>query len=331
MQRLITVTVLVFAACGTDPVALDDYPAAVRTAFCGYLAKCGDVESVDTCRKTNIGLDIFLGASELAGINMNKIRFDGASAQTCFDALASRSCDLTSQSNRVAPDACLNIARGTLHDAAACTLDDECISLVCNVPSCNMACCMGTCAGDVAPVRAKLGQSCATANCDDRSFCDQVSLTCVALKKTGDPCQGGFECDFGLDCLQQGTCGPLPKLGEPCAGVCRDEGTTCSPATRTCVKVALVGQACNSSADCSLIYVCDATKHCSAGLALGAACTPSQQCADDLAFCDAPVGQAMGVCALPKPEGGTCAFNSDCQSHTCDPVSLKCVPDAVCI
>lgn len=333
MQKLITVmvTVLVLAACGTDSISIDSYPAAVRDAFCGYLAKCGDVESVATCRTTNIGLDIHLSASETAAINMSKIQFSGDSAKTCLDALASRDCDVTSQSNRVAPDACLSIARGTLHAGATCALDDECTSLICSVPSCNMACCTGTCSGDVAPVNAKLGQSCSTMNCDGLSFCDPATTTCAALKKSGAACQDGSECDFGLDCLTPGTCAPLPKLGEACMGVCRDEGTTCSPTTATCVKVALAGAACTSTADCSRLYLCDATNHCSAGLALGAACTADQACADDLAFCDIPAGQATGVCAVPKPDGGACQADTDCQSHTCDPAALKCVPDPVCI
>lgn len=330
MQKLIAVAVLVFAACGTDSVALDNYPSGLRDALCSFGARCGDFDSAATCHTTNIGLDLFVSASEQAAIDSGKAKFDGANAQSCLDAVAARSCDLTSQSARATPNACVNIFHGTLHDAAACAVDIECISQFCNRPSCNMACCPGTCVGDVAPVRAKVGQSCAALPCDDQSFCDMTS-TCVALKKTGQLCTAFGECDFGLECVDPGMCAALPKLGEPCTNFCRDEGTTCSSTSQTCVKVAVGGQACNTIDDCSLFYFCDsATKKCTAGLALGAACTTMDLCADDLAFCDVAVGASMGVCSKPKALGGSCGGNAECQSHACDLTSGTCVAEPVC-
>jgi hypothetical protein len=340
MRTLMVVIVTLSAACGSGAVSRDDYPAALRDARCHYLVSCGAVDNLDTCRKANIGglggLDPDLvvqrlSASVQAAIGKGKIAYDGGSAQACLDALAGRSCDVTSQDNRVVPDACQDILTGTQHDGAACADNLECISRQCNVPLCNMACCTGTCAGDVAPARAKLGESCEHARCEDTLFCDQAVVMCVALKPVDAFCASASECAFGLDCLPTAACGALPGPGDACTGACRDEGTTCGAASRTCVKAALGGAACAATADCAPIYLCDATKHCSAGPALGAACTLNQPCGGDGAFCDIPDGQAMGTCVLPKADGSPCQLDSNCQSQRCDPMALMCVPEPVCI
>jgi hypothetical protein len=333
MRHLVIVTAVLLAACGADSVSLDSYPDAVRDAACRHLVKCGIVESLDTCRKVNIGINIHVSASDQAAIDMGKTRYDGENAQRCLDALASRSCDVTSESNRAIPDACREIATGTQHDGAACAQDTECISLSCNVPACDLACCTGTCAGDTAPARAaKLGESCEAASCDTRSFCDDATTTCVALKPADAFCVSPDECAFGLDCGPIGTCVALPAPGATCTGACRDEGTTCSAASRTCVKVALAGEACTASADCSPLYRCDAaTKLCSAGPAVGAPCTLAQRCGDDRAFCDVAQGQVMGTCALPKADGAACQRNASCESVFCDQATSTCKPEPVCI
>jgi hypothetical protein len=330
-MRNLALTLVLLAACGGDSITFDSYPDELRDSFCHYLAKCGDVESVDTCRKINIGLNIHLTASQQAAVDMGKVKFNGGSASSCLDALGNRSCDLTSKGSRDAPDACRNITSGTLHADATCAFDAECISQFCNVPRCDTACCMGTCVGDTAPVLAKRGQSCELAPCESGSFCDDATLECTALKAAGANCANAEECDYGLDCSQGGMCTPLPGLGDPCTVICRDVGTTCSPMSHTCVKVALAGEACTNSLDCALVYRCDATKHCVRGPALGEACNVSQLCGDNGAFCDTQLGANTGVCAMPKADGATCNRDAGCESRFCDPNTLKCAAEAVCI
>lgn len=340
MRTLMAVFVTLFAACGSGSVALDDYLDEIRDARCRYLVKCGEIEDLETCRKVNVGglggpvaLPV-LDASIRAAVDSGAIEYDGESVRACLEAFATRSCDGTSRSNRAVPDACLAAFTGTLHDGAACALDAECISLRCEIDrsACDVACCTGTCAGDVAPARAKLGESCQATRCEDALFCDEGTAMCVALKRQGGFCAVDAECDFGLYCSAAGECtAGLPALGEPCTGACRDDGTTCSPASRVCVAVALAGQACSMSADCSPIYYCDATKRCSAGPGLGEPCTVAQRCGDDRAFCDAPVGEAMGTCALPKADGSPCQLDAHCESQHCDPMVLTCGPEPVCI
>jgi len=329
MRTLIATAVLAIAACsGSTSLAIDGYEDAVRDAVCRNLAKCGGVESVEVCRTVNLGVVVHLAPGEQIAIEMGKVGFHGDQAQACLDALADRSCDVTSRSNRVLPPAC-GFVTGTQHAGAACALDDECISLFCGIPSCGEACCPGTCIGDAAPVPVHAGDSCETAACDDDSFCDLDTALCIALAPTNATCFSPAECDFGLDCLPDGTCGPLPAPGEPCNGACRDVGTTCSQTTGVCVEVALAGEACTTSADCSPLYTCDATKRCSAGLALGAACTAGQFCADDRAFCDPTA--TPSTCVLPKPDGEACTRSLQCQTVYCDPTSLTCADEPVCL
>lgn len=338
MQKLVLMTVVLLAACGGGSVSMDDYRDAIRDARCRFLVTCGEIESIDTCKKVDIGgiggpvMLLPLGASLRAAVDQGKTRYDAGNVQDCLDAFATRDCDTTSPSNRAVPDACLNAFQGTLHGGAACAQDAECLSLRCNMPSCNpgMACCTGTCTGDAAPVRAKLGESCENTLCEDTLFCDDV-LTCVALKPADAACVSPGECAFGLDCLPTGTCAALPKLDAPCTGACRDEGTTCSPTSRTCVKVALSGEACTTSADCSPIYRCDANKRCSLGPKLDEPCRVDQPCADDGAFCDIPLDEAMGTCTLPKADGSPCRLDTHCKSQHCDQVTLLCGPEPVCL
>jgi hypothetical protein len=331
MRNLMLVTVLLLASCGSDSVAVADYADATRDAVCRWLARCGDVESLATCRKINIVSDTFLGASLLAAIEMGKLDFDSDSAQRCLDARASRSCDVTSESSRVEPEACPAAFVGLLHAGAACADGLVCISGVCDVPSCDEACCTGTCVGETAPAIAKIGESCETALCETASFCDRDTFVCAARKPQGAFCGALEECQFGLDCDQTAECRPAPGPGEACTGRCRDVGTTCSAVSHTCVKVALAGESCNDVA-CSPFYACDAaTRQCVVGPVVGAACRSGQACGDIHAFCDVATGQSTGTCTLPKADGSACQADGHCESHYCDVATGMCAPEPICI
>jgi hypothetical protein len=331
MSKLIAVTVVVLVACGGggSSLSLDDYPAARRDAFCEYAVACGEVADVAACRTTSLGQPVQLTASERAAIAAGTIVYRGSDAQTCVDGLAARSCDVTSQSSRVLPDACFTVLVGTQGEGAACASDAQCVSQLCDVPACDDACCLGTCVGGAAPGRARVGESCEAARCVDNAFCDAAAL-CVTRKNAGSACIVSDNCQFGLDCID-GACTALPAIGQPCDGACRDQGTTCSPISQTCVEVALADAPCTMTSECSVFYVCDATKHCSPGLALGEPCTLGQRCGDAGAFCDAPVGESTGSCALPREIDEPCNREAGCLSGHCDLVAQRCVAEPVCI
>jgi hypothetical protein len=329
-MRSAVISVALLTACGTDAISLEDYAAASRDAFCRHAQKCGDVESVDTCHKINTGRTFALDLSLAAAVSMGKITYSGENASTCFDALADRSCDVTSESGRMDPEACRQIFVGTLPAGADCALNAECISAACDAPETCPQVRMGTCQGDTPPGHANLGESCEHAFCSAGSFCDAVEMKCLALRTSGATCQQN-QCQYGLDCNQSNRCASLPQLGNSCDGPCRDEGTTCSATSQTCVKVALAGQPCTTSGDCASVYVCDRTLgRCSAGIALGAPCVAAQLCADDRASCYSPDGQAIGTCELPRANGERCGRDANCESLHCDPVALICTVPPVC-
>ena len=332
MLKLIAAGVVLLAACGDNlrGISLDDYAAARRDAACAHAVACGEVADVATCRTTALGNPDHISASLRAAVEAGALTFNGANAEACNDALASRSCDVTSQSSRVAPAACATVFAGTVDDAGACASGAECLSQVCDVPVCTTRCCTGVCVGGERPAHAALGASCEATACEDTAYCDDA-LTCVARKGVGAACIQSTECQFGLDCGGDGQCAALPAPGQPCDGACRDEGTTCSSTTQTCVPVVLAGAPCEMSSDCSVYYVCDATLRCGPGLALGAACLAGQRCATPGSFCDAPVGEVQGSCARAKPVGAPCAFDLACESRTCDRGTQVCVDEPVCI
>jgi hypothetical protein len=329
-MRWLVLTTAVGVACGGDTVSVDDYAREARDATCRHLVACGEIEDIETCRRLDIGVRIELSATDRAAVDMGRIRFDGENARRCFDALADRSCDATSESNRVVPDACHNILLGTARGGQICTDGAQCISRHCEVAVCDAACCTGTCVGDSAPARAKAGESCEFAACEDSAFCDDAIMTCVTRRPRDAFCTQSQECAFGLDCVQGGVCATLPTLGQACTSQCRDEGTVCG-STGVCVVAKLDGEICGTSADCARVYRCDASKQCSPGLALGVPCSPAQRCADDGAFCDVPTDEQFGVCALPKPDDSACQRDEQCQSQICDPVALRCLPEPICL
>lgn len=321
-------------ACGDNlppPVPIDDYEAAVREAECSFLARCGEVESVATCLALSLGPGLTITANQRAGVIAGAIRYDGAAARRCVDAIALGDCDVSSESERILAILCQPPLAGSLRDGETCRLSEECRSQVCSVPSCDMACCSGRCIGDTPPAIPGPGQPCPDSVCAAGLACHLGG--CERLLPAGASCEQRDGCDYGLLCLD-GRCQTPPVLGETCSGICRDRGTRCDPDTQTCVPVGLAGAACSITADpsgCSVIYACDRTGHCSAGIALGQPCGLGDRCAGARAFCDTALDGSPGVCALPRADGAPCTRDAGCTSLHCDPFTLRCTTPAVCL
>src|SRR4051812_16361523 len=127
-MRALAAMLALLAACGDNlagPVAVEDYPAAVREAVCRRLTRCGAVESFATCMTTQLGLTIAFTASELAAIRVGAIAYSGTAARACVDGIAGASWDATSSSGRAVPDACRAIIAGTGRAGERCALDEE--------------------------------------------------------------------------------------------------------------------------------------------------------------------------------------------------------------
>jgi hypothetical protein len=331
--------VVVFAlGCGGgssgDGVSLTDFPNALLAALCQHEANCGEFPDVPTCERSNL-LRLNSNPSAAAAVAADKILYNAGKARECVDTIANATCDSTDADLRfLFPAACFQTATGTVHAGAACAINDECISLMCTVPSCPDACCQGTCSGDAPPpVDQPIGSMCSqpflSSECAANAFCDSTTHMCTALKAAGSTCNSSNECDIELGCAgSPATCKALPTLGQPCPdGMCRDEGQVC---LTTCVKVGLAGDPCASDASCALRYRCDTTTNkCVEGPGQGSACVQSGDCWG-ANFCDIPTGQNTGTCAPFKADGQPCTDNTECAGDNCSSAGM-CETPGVCI
>jgi hypothetical protein len=310
---------------GSNYVVITEIDKAYQEAYCKYAAACGLFESEEVCRGANLTSSSFeLDPNVVAAVGAGRVYYNGSNVKECFDAVAARTCDETSESARTTPAACRNVIVGTVHGGEACTIDEECISQQCSGGGGNDSCIMGTCIGDVAQTfePAQIGEQCgSTAGCVPGAYCDNQTITCQLLKTQGASCQQASECEYGLGCtgtVGARTCGPLPGVGESCATdfICRDEGTYCDSTTTMCVQVGLPGTMCNSSQDCSQYYPCDfvSTLQCKKGPGVGEPCSSSNRCFDLGTFCDFNTS----TCVERKSNGMTCVNDAECASNFCD-------------
>ena len=327
---------LVLAGCGGS-LTIDEYPAALRDAYCKYETRCGAFPDISTCEHANIGLPTTIDVSLKEAIDKGKATFDGGLAQDCLDAFGAQTCDTTDEDSRsFALAKCRTIVKGTVGSGGACALGAECKSGTCTIPTCPDACCQGTCMGDAPPPLGGSGAACTSSSmCAAGFFCDFTNQVCAELKPAGATCNSTTECAYNLGCAgtTTRTCKTLPKLGEPCPdGVCRDAGNYCNGASQ-CAKIGLEGEACaQASGQCSPFYPCDTTTNkCTKAPSLGQVCTA--RCFDEDTFCD--TGSAAPTCIATRPDGQTCAVSSQCQSNHCDQGSGAgsgtCSTPAACI
>lgn len=309
---------------GTNYVVVTEIAAAYKDANCTFLTNCGLFPDKTTCLSAELGSSGFnVDANVAAAVGAGRVIYNGSNVKACFDALAARSCDETSESARVTPSACRNVISGTVIGGESCTIDEECISQSCSSGGGGTTCSMGLCLGDTPPSfePAQIDEPCASASgCVPGAYCDQSTGTCTLLKTQGTTCTLASECSYGLGCIGTTgarTCGPLPAVGESCAtdGVCRDEGTFCNFNTGLCEQVGLPTQTCTSSTQCSQYYPCDfSTSQCTQGPGLGELCSSSMRCFDDNTYCDFNTS----MCTALKSNGLACQSDDECNSDFCN-------------
>jgi hypothetical protein len=322
-----SLAVLAVCACGDNVVGtpFSEFEAASDRARCERFVRCGLFTDNDACngffRKRP---DIDLAAAVARGI----VRYSGPAADECLAALAAQSCDTSSRDARTQPAACAEMFRGSVKTGDACALDEECASGVCALPTCNQACCTGTCHARRA---SAIGDACELdVDCTGDAFCGGDKL-CHALGAVGIDCERDNECDYGLACigpsqLMPGNCRAQPRIGEPCLYLrCGELGATCTAGT--CVALGLPGAPCTSAKDCSPFAVCDtSTGACATVPSLGEPCTVG--CAGE-AWCDA---SDTHLCSTPKPINSMCSSDDQCASLFCDegPIFDACAQRAIC-
>lgn len=300
MHRLAVFALL--AGCSGD-IDFAHFPDALTDARCSYFIRCGLVSYASECVAyyKRIAVD---NPSTQAAIDMGKTTYHPDVAQACFDAYAALSCD-QSQLEGDELDVCNGVLTGNLAIGNTCAFDKECESENCVVPSCQDACCTGTCAApETLPA---VGQPC-TALCAGDAYCGLDSICHAPLPQNAacnqEPCAYGLYC-AGRTQMMSGTCKPLPKLGMPCETVCAELGAVCYAGS--CVEVGLLGDACTSNAQCSSFYECRAMQ-CSLLPTLGMPCETSCY---EAAYCDG------NTCVAQKNNGVACVRNDECGSHYC--------------
>jgi hypothetical protein len=324
--------VMTFGCGGGGSVAVDNLADAVANSACDRLVRCGAVADHATCvalYRTLVNED-----NLIAGVKAGMIKYDGGKAQECLDALAGASCDPSAQDERVEPPACKDAIKGTVADGGACKNSAECVSNSCNIPSCSMACCAGTC-NPTAPAAVAIGQSCAAAPCVDGAYCD-ATQKCVALLSANASCTSDDQCGYGLLCIGatgSATCAAAPKAGDACvthngSKTCIVDGLLCD-STSHCATQLASGTTCDPQAPlCKFDLSCDATaKTCGALPTTGKAC--AGECAPG-SYCKLDQTTGTGTCTAPNPDGTACQNDVECTSNHCDGTTNKCAPRMGC-
>src|SRR3954453_11596345 len=150
------------AACSGGGISIDDYPGALKDAYCTSDVKCGSQPDSKSCKDSLI----FAGndyESTLAAIDKGTVKFDEDAAQDCVDEAKGGSCKF--EGVHSADDPCGKVFTGTIPTGGACEIDLECA----NNASCTQtdqncdrdtACCPGTC-GAAPKVAQAIGATCA--------------------------------------------------------------------------------------------------------------------------------------------------------------------------
>jgi hypothetical protein len=321
-------------ACGGSSIALSDLDQALQQARCERQARCKLFSDEAACMAVFRALP---DASVAGAIAAHKARYDGERARQCVDATAAQSCDLTAHDSHIAPAACTEMFTGTLAGGDSCSIDAECASGTCDLPTTcpEGGCCVGACRPVQAP--GKAGDACAKDHdCVGGLVCGQ-DLTCRAPAKADEPCSSDRECGDGLACVGAGgtvlgMCNALPHGGAICPYQrCSEANLRCDDASmHICVPVGLAGDPCPTSTECAIGTECDASTHvCREFPSLGMPCDGS--CTSD-GFCSIADGAVSGTCLALLANNMPCDGNQQCGSGFCEdgPVFRSCIDPYVC-
>ena len=296
--------------CGSNSISVDELPSELERRVCARAVACGGAESQAVCESTVFIAQDWSVLTVVAGVKRGTIKYDGASARVCLDAID------TDCADPIEPAACDNVFRGTVPAGGACVIDGECVNRGrCLEPdTCTVACCVGTCEAVGAPIA--IGGACdypfSSTPCVAGAFCG--NRTCTARRPAGAACGSGPD-----ECLDPAVCLYRPDgSGETCTVISTEPGAACVPGanfgcgrddetcdatTSLCTKRAAPGGACQTYGDCVGYAYCDtAAGTCKARVALGQACDVSTgvECVGGLicpnGVCEAP---APGVACVP--------------------------------
>lgn len=322
-RRLVTFTVMrtsgvtllcAVTACGGGSIPLEQLNSELFKALCAKYAQCGLVRSEAACNDLYDGVVLNDQANAVAA---GKVKYDGAAARTCINALAKASCSLLSLDN---DDSCDRVYEGQVAVGATCATTTECVpSAYCLETTAGMMC-SGTCTARVAAG----GMATSSSACEEGLRV--IGGVCTKPPAEGETCASTSGCDRGL------ICGADLKCSKP-----GDEGAACDRSTAclsfltcvggTCRKPVDVGASCASTdagtPSCMLDLYCDpVTKLCGERGGDGATCTTQSACREPLVCTN--MGADAGACRTATPEGQSCATVPCDEATYCESATKLC-------
>ncbi len=307
LGSLLLASIVAVTGCGTDPntnntggaggdggngntaLTLDELSQKLVDLNCAKSVECNSAETKADCVATS---EPPIGEIR-PYVDNGTVIYHPEKVASClefFDGLGF--CSFSELSNAQVDQeafqkACTPVFEGTIADGANCFTDEQCVSQDCETDAaCMMQCCPGKClAPSTPPSPAKIGESCAMADCESGAYCQSDMMgnptTCAAQAATGQPCT-----DFG-GCKSPATCDIDFATGMGVCAVPAAHDAACNPQSFF---------ACDRFDD-----VCDATtKKCVTRGLVGADC--SMVGCVDYAFCD----MATKKCVKKPAEGATC-------------------------
>ena len=261
-------------AGGSGSIAIQDLGSRDVDAECSRGVRCGFYPDQPTCVAANPSI---LGQL-MADVQAGKVKYDGAAASDCLNALAAQGCALSATHFFKEPQSCNQAFQGTAAAGAPCFINQECVSGSCTLPpsATGLTCIAGTCDAVFVPIAQ--GENCTIDGpefqCVDGAYCQVTAggtnRTCQPLLAVGEACSAPDACADGAECV--GTCQAFPSEGQPCGpnGECDAFADFCDITSHTCVRRRGVGGSCATGDECVQYAGCDpATMKCGARSNLG--------------------------------------------------------------
>lgn len=279
--------------------SLDQVAQEVSKAFCANAVDCHTAETEADCLAAS---NAQVEAME-AYVANGTVIYHPEKLDACLAALKGAfSCSISSAINADPESsitgACNPVFEGTVPENGACFDDEQCVSNECETdPNCMEQCCEGKCAAAMAdPTPAKIGESCAAANCESGAYCqtDMMGMptTCAAKIAMGQPCSDIYACAAPGVCnidfqSGMGTCAVPPAEGATCnpntVFPCDRLDNVCDQASMKCVLKGLDGAACTDNGDCVEYAHCEAGGKCAKDPGKGGTCDAmDDNCLGDL-------------------------------------------------
>jgi len=346
-------TDLATACGGTAPVTLDDWENCYQRRKCEWEVGCVSLDEFRDVADCIASGDAAQGGQLTEERRARKRAV--AQGRASLNVAAFTQCPAADRRGAlrhgaVRPGVPDPVHTGTIADNQGCYTSLDCASpdAVCQT-DCADACCLGTChrkfrEGEACDefascepglrcglgsngfrcVNGNPGTSCETNGvfqCDFGTFCDPTTLKCTPTLAPGaeclrlPQCGGDYLCvGLSITASNPGHCLRISQPGDRCDGVGFCYGNLYC-ASNTCHSMPVLDQSCSASIPCAGANTICNSGRCVLRSNIGVSCS-GDTCLPGL-FCTSELGDANGVCAARRPDGGACAAPTHCQSFLC--------------